>query len=133
MTFDVVVLGAGSAGEWVAGGIADHGGSAALVERLRVGGECPYVACIPSKAMLAGAHARNPARRVPELGGAAGAGRVGPGQLAFRAAVRPRDVLSPHGHDSAAAATISGRGVTLSRATGRIAGPGRLEVAGHEL
>src|ERR1700722_12117037 len=127
MTFDVVVLGAGSAGEGVAGGIADSGGSAALVERLRVGGECPYVACIPSKAMLAGAHARNQARRLPELGGASAAVPLGPGQLASAAAVGRRDAFPPHGDDGAPAATIPGGGVPLSRAPGRIAGPGRLE------
>jgi pyruvate/2-oxoglutarate dehydrogenase complex dihydrolipoamide dehydrogenase (E3) component len=131
--FDVVVLGAGSAGEWVAGGIADHGGSAALVEQLRVGGECPCVACIPSKAMLASAHARNQARRLPELGGASAPVPLDPGELAFGAAVRRRDDLSHHGDDRAAAASISGRGVTLVRGTGRITGPGRLAVAGREL
>ena len=133
MTFDVVVLGAGSAGEWVAGGIADSGGSAALVERLRVGGECPYVACIPSKAMLAGAHARNQARRLPELGGASAAQALDPGEAAFGAAVRRRDHLSQDGDDRRAADGITGRGVTLVRGTGRITGPGRVEVGGREL
>jgi len=133
MTFDVVVVGAGSAGEWVAGGIADAGGSAALVERLRVGGECPYVACIPSKAILASAHARDQARRLAELGGAAAAVPLGDSEAAFGAAVRRRDGLARHGDDGHAAASIARRGVTLVRGAGRITGPGRVEVAGGEL
>jgi pyruvate/2-oxoglutarate dehydrogenase complex dihydrolipoamide dehydrogenase (E3) component len=133
MTFDVVVLGAGSAGEWVAGGIADRGGSAALVEPLRVGGECPYVACIPSKAMLGSAHARSQARRLPETGGASAPVPLDAAELAFGAAVRRRDDLSRHGDDSAAAASISDRGVTLVRGAGRITGPGQVDVDGREL
>jgi pyruvate/2-oxoglutarate dehydrogenase complex dihydrolipoamide dehydrogenase (E3) component len=133
MTFDVVVVGAGSAGEWVAGGIADAGGSAALVERLRVGGECPYVACIPSKAMLGSAHARNLARRLPDLGGASAAPPLDTGAAAFGAAVARRDDLAQHGDDRRAADGITGRGVTLVRGTGRITGPGRLAVGGREL
>lgn len=128
--FDVVVLGAGSAGEWIAGGVADQGGSVALVEALRVGGECPYVACVPSKAMLRSAHARDQAGDLMALGGAAEPAVLGDEARAFGTAVRRRDELSAQRDDSDAAASIEKRGVTLIRATGRISRPGVIDVAG---
>lgn len=124
LSFDVVVIGGGSAGEWIAGGIADNGGSAALIEKLRVGGECPFVACIPSKAMLASAHARQQARRLTELGAAAKAVSLDPDPAAYAVAIRRRDKLSAHRDDAAKAASVQARGVTLLRGTGHITGPG---------
>ena len=50
--FDVVVVGAGPAGEVAAGRCAEGGLTVAVVERELVGGECSYRGCIPSKALL---------------------------------------------------------------------------------
>jgi pyruvate/2-oxoglutarate dehydrogenase complex dihydrolipoamide dehydrogenase (E3) component len=132
-TFDVVVLGAGSAGEWVAGGVADAGGSVALVEESRVGGECPYVACIPSKAMLRSAHVREDARHLVETGGASAPAALDDDELACHAAVRRRDRLSSDRDDTDAAVGIKRRGVTLLRGTGRITSAGVVDIDGRQI
>ena len=63
--FDVVVVGAGPAGEICAGRLADHGLQVAVAEQHLVGGECSYYACMPSKALLRPAQALAEARRIP--------------------------------------------------------------------
>ena len=50
--FDVVVMGAGVAGEVAAGRLGQNGLSVAVVEDRLVGGECSFYACMPSKALL---------------------------------------------------------------------------------
>jgi pyruvate/2-oxoglutarate dehydrogenase complex dihydrolipoamide dehydrogenase (E3) component len=62
---DVIVIGAGPAGEVCAGRAAQEGLDVALVERELVGGECAYWACMPSKALLRPAQLLAEVRRVP--------------------------------------------------------------------
>ena len=70
-SYDVVVLGAGPAGEVCAVRLADAGMKVAIVERELVGGECSYFACIPSKTLLRPGEAVHGARdglSNPEIG-----------------------------------------------------------------
>src|SRR5215475_4062912 len=64
-SYDAIVLGAGPAGEVVAGKLADAGWKLAIVERDLVGGECSYYACMPSKALLRPADVLGEAKRIP--------------------------------------------------------------------
>jgi dihydrolipoamide dehydrogenase len=84
--FDVVVIGAGPAGENVAGRCAERGLSVAIVERELVGGECSYWGCIPSKVLIRPGDVLAAARRVP---GAATA-VTGPPDAAATFALRDR-------------------------------------------
>lgn len=56
--YDVVVIGAGSAGLTAASGFQKVGKSVLLVEREHMGGECTNTGCVPSKALLHAAKAR---------------------------------------------------------------------------
>jgi dihydrolipoamide dehydrogenase len=90
----------------VATGLAHAGRSVALVEAGLVGGESPYLACLPSKSMLASA------RR---------------GET-WEHAVARRNEVTGHLDDSRFAARLADTGVTLIRGTGQVTEPGSIEV-----
>lgn len=132
-SFDVVVLGAGSAGEVISTTLARQGRRVVLVEALRVGGECPYVACMPSKAMLRSAQARHETRSLVELAGASAPVALDGDEEAFRAAVERRDEIAEHRDDADTANMVEQAGVVLVRGRGRVVRPGVVEVDGREL
>ena len=123
----MVVLGAGSAGEWIWSQLPER--SVAVVEAGRVGGECPFVSCMPSKALLRSALVRQLAAGAHRYGAVAEPLALDDPGAAFAAAVARRDRITERRDDSRKAADVVGSGATLYRGLGRIVGPGRVRVA----
>jgi len=131
--FDVVVLGAGTAGENIAEKLVAGGKKVALIEAARVGGECPYVACMPSKALLRSAHVRQLLPRLEELGAAVAPYDTHDDAAAYAVAVQRRDRLSEDRDDAEHAKSAEEKGITLVRGRGRITAPGVVAVDDREL
>ncbi|HLZ71554.1 MAG TPA: NAD(P)/FAD-dependent oxidoreductase [Dehalococcoidia bacterium] len=130
--FEVAVLGAGGAGENIAKPLAQAGKRVVLVEEARIGGACPFVACVPSKVMLRSAELRLLLRHAPELGASAAAIDAGEGRAAYAAAVQRRRRLVPH-DDADGERLLGEAGVRLLRGSGRIARPGLLAAGEREI
>src|SRR5580658_715860 len=66
--FDSIVIGAGQAGPSLAGRLTQAGQRVAMIERKLFGGTCVNTGCIPTKTMVASAHAAHIARRAGDFG-----------------------------------------------------------------
>jgi pyruvate/2-oxoglutarate dehydrogenase complex dihydrolipoamide dehydrogenase (E3) component len=125
-SFDVVVIGAGPAGEVAAQRAAEGGLSCALVERERVGGECSYWACMPSKALLRPAEVLRLARTLP------GVREALSGDVRAQAVLAWRDQKASGWDDAGQVKWAEGLGIQVVRGRGRLAGPRRVEVEAKE-
>lgn len=115
---DLCVIGAGSAGLSLAAGAVQMGASVVLIEKHRMGGDCLNTGCVPSKALLAAAHAAQAAR---------GASRFG-----VEVAEPVVDFARVHAHVQGVIGTIAphdsverfeGLGCTVIREAARFTGP----------
>jgi len=127
--YNLVVIGAGTAGLVTAIGAVGLGAKVALIEKHFLGGDCLNVGCVPSKAIIRGARAVAAVREAGEFGV-----RVPPGATADFGAVmermrRLRADISPH--DSARRFTELGVDVYLGAA--KFTGPDTVEVGGQTL
>jgi dihydrolipoamide dehydrogenase len=118
-SFDAVVLGAGPAGEVAVSALAEGGLRCALVERQLIGGECTNWACIPTKTLLRPPEAQHSSARV--------AGVSKP-ELEWTRIAEYRDWMTRQHDDTNATADYESRGIAVVKGTGRLAGPGRVEV-----
>ncbi len=121
-TYDVIVIGAGPAGENVAPRAIAGGLSVLVVEAELAGGECSYWACMPSKGLLRPGEVLAAARRVP------GADAAVAGEIDVEKVFERRDALAGDFDDSGQVDWIRDTGADFARGHGRLAGERRVEV-----
>lgn len=119
--FDLVIIGAGTAGEAAAHYARSRDASVAIIDRALFGGSCPFWACMPSKALLHAASVHH-----------------GGGDYPWRKASDFRDyMINRHGEsppdDSGHVKSLEEAGATVIRGSATLVGPGRVRVAEREL
>jgi pyruvate/2-oxoglutarate dehydrogenase complex dihydrolipoamide dehydrogenase (E3) component len=121
--YEILVLGSGEAGKYLAWTMAKEGHCTALVERRWLGGSCPNVACLPSKNVIYSARVASLARRGPEFGLEIDSLKID------MAGVHRRKRAMVEGLHQMHLARTTASGVELIMGEGRLVAPQTVEVA----
>ncbi|UPO77011.1 NAD(P)/FAD-dependent oxidoreductase [Arthrobacter sp. Helios] len=121
---DVVVIGAGAAGENAAARVVQAGFEAILVESALVGGECSYWACMPSKALL------RPGTALAEAKAVDGSREAVTGPLDAAAVFKRRNSFTSGWDDAGQVSWVERTGIGLVRGRARISGERAVEITG---
>lgn len=128
--YNLVVLGAGTAGLVAAAGAGGMGARVALVERRLMGGDCLNVGCVPSKAIIRSAHAAHDLRTAERFGIHA----TGELEVDFpRVMERMRGIRAGIASHDSAARFRDHYGIDVYLGRARFTGPDTVEVDGTEL
>jgi pyruvate/2-oxoglutarate dehydrogenase complex dihydrolipoamide dehydrogenase (E3) component len=125
--FDTIVIGAGPAGEVIAGELAAGGQKVVVVERERVAGECSFWACMPSKTLLRPSELVAAAKRAP------GAAEAVTGKVDVSEALKWRDRMVSNWDDAGYVTWLTDRGIELVRGSARLVGDGGVDVEDRRL
>src|SRR5881394_3591201 len=126
--FDAIIVGAGQAGPPLAGRLTEAGHTVAVIERKLVGGTCVNTGCIPTKTMIASAHAAHLAGRGGEFG--FGPGRV---RVDMKTVKRRKDQVVRHSTDGLKKWLGGMKNVTLIHGQAKFTAPRRIAVKGRSL
>ena len=128
--YNLVVIGAGTAGLVCAAGAAGLGAKVALVERNLMGGDCLNFGCVPSKALIRAASAAAAIREAQRMGVVTTASPI---QVDFARAMERMRQIRADLSSTDSAARFAGLGVDVFLGEARFGGPDRLEVGGRGL
>jgi pyruvate/2-oxoglutarate dehydrogenase complex dihydrolipoamide dehydrogenase (E3) component len=121
--FNAIIVGAGQAGPPLAGRLTDAGQTVAVIERKLVGGTCVNYGCIPTKTLVASAHAAHLARRGDEFGIGTGPVTVDMAKVKAR-----KDRISVGDREGVESWLDAMLGCTLIRGHARFEGPHTIRV-----
>lgn len=126
LTFDVVVIGGGTAGMTAAKIVARTGKRVVLLEADRTGGDCLYTGCVPSKSLLAVAKVMERIRCGDQFGI-----NVNPPTLDLGRAVQRKDRIVEQIGEADSPAVLRRAGITVIQGRARFCDSDEVEVGGQ--
>ena len=126
--FDAIIIGAGQAGPPLAGRLTKAGMTVAMIERKLFGGTCVNTGCIPTKTLVASAHAAHLARRGADFGVQTGSVKVD-----MKAVKARKDGISAQSREGVETMLRTTEGCTVFHEAARLKSPTEVQVGDEVL